>query len=102
MVGSVLTNSSSITRGFVRARYAFALRAIPALDRDAFSGVSVVLTVAVTRSVGSFCLANQLCHAALPIGGTGGTISYVIRAPAGSPGAAKKVRNPALASKYHT
>src|SRR6476661_2473282 len=52
MVGSVLTRSSSMTRGLVRARYAFALRANPAPEaRDAFSGVSVVLTVAVTRSV---------------------------------------------------
>lgn len=46
-----------MTRGLVRARYALALRAIPMFPgaREAFSGVSVVLTVAVTL----FCLAVQ-------------------------------------------
>src|SRR3954452_21251472 len=61
MVGSVLTRSSSITRGLVRARYALALRANPAPEaRHVFSGVSVVLTVAVTRSVWQLRLAVQL------------------------------------------
>jgi hypothetical protein len=50
-----------MTRGLVRARYALALRANPAPEaRDAFSGVSVVLTVAVTRSVWQLRLAMQL------------------------------------------
>ena len=50
MVGSVLTRSNSMTRGFVRARYALNLRDIPMLPRagDALRGVSVVLTAAVT------------------------------------------------------
>jgi hypothetical protein len=57
MVGSVLTSSSSMTRGFVSARKALALRENPILPGigEAFSGVSVVLTVAVTL----FCLAVQ-------------------------------------------
>src|SRR5213595_118240 len=59
MVGRVLTSRSSMTRGLVRARYALALRASPAPPRarEALSGVSVVLTVAVTRSGWQFCLA---------------------------------------------
>ena len=46
-----------MTRGFVSARYALALRAKPVRPgmEEAFSGVSVVLTVAVTL----FCLAVQ-------------------------------------------
>lgn len=71
-----------MTRGFVRARYALALRAIPIFpgSREAFSGVSVVLTVAVTL----FCLAVQ-----------SGWFSQR-RGPKAGP------LPPAVASEYHT
>src|ERR671926_839621 len=58
MVGRVLTSRSSMTLGLVSARYAFALRASPALPwtREEVSGVSVVLT---WQSL-CFCLAVHL------------------------------------------
>src|SRR3954452_8999712 len=102
MVGSVLTRSSSITRGLVRARYALALRANPAPEaRDAFSGVSVVLTVAVTRSVWQLRLAVQL-RSCGPDPGTArrGNASGACNSR-GTPGSYIDA-HPALASEYHT
>src|SRR6478736_5572434 len=103
MVGSVLTSSSSITRGLVRARYALALRANPGPEaRVGFNGVSVVLTVAVTRSVWQLRLAMQL-RSCGPDPGTalrGGNMPGACNSR-GTPGGDNDAR-PALASEYHT
>lgn len=89
-----------MTRGFVRARYAFALRAIPGREaRDAFSVVSVVLTVAVTRSVGSSVWLSSCVVRPRPK--TGRPRNSDPR-NSGSPGGWQVSPSPALASEYHT